>query len=78
MCANSSATVGHSGLQPVFQEDAEQVEQDGVVAVPGVEQRLEQALVRGFRHIHTRLLRKSATDSRFVGGEYRIFKSDGP
>ena len=32
-------------IQPAFRHDAKQVDQDGVVAVPGVEQSFEQVLV---------------------------------
>jgi hypothetical protein len=35
----------HPGLQTALRQGAEQVEQDGVVPIPGVQQGLEQALV---------------------------------
>src|SRR5207248_9247616 len=47
------------GLQPALRKSAEQVDQNGVVPVPGIQQslqqRLRQALVWCVRHIHTRL-----------------------
>ena len=55
MCVNSSrdgwAALHRPGLEPALRERAEQVEQDGVVPVPGVQQSLKQALVWCVRHI---------------------------
>ena len=47
------AAFDRPGLQAALREGAEQVEEDGVVPVPGVQQNVEQALVWSIRHIHT-------------------------
>ncbi len=47
------AALHRPGLQPALGESAEQVEQDGVVPVPGVQQSLKQAMVCYIRHVHT-------------------------
>jgi hypothetical protein len=39
------ATPHHPGLQPTIRQGAEQVKEDSVVPIPGVQQGLEQALV---------------------------------
>jgi hypothetical protein len=45
------AALHRPGLQAALRERAEQVEQDGVIPIPGVEQSLKQALVWCVRHI---------------------------
>src|SRR6516164_11514889 len=47
------AALHRPGLQSAFRERAEQVDQDGVVPVPGVQQNLKQALVWCDRHKST-------------------------
>jgi hypothetical protein len=46
----------HPGLQPTLRQGAEQVKQDSVVPIPGVQQGLEQALVVCCRHHNLRSL----------------------
>jgi hypothetical protein len=47
------ATLHRPGLEPALREGAEQVEQDGVVPIPGIQQSLKQALLWCVRHIYT-------------------------
>ncbi|HMF79474.1 MAG TPA: hypothetical protein VK604_27685 [Bryobacteraceae bacterium] len=50
------AALHRPDLQPALRERAEQVEQDGVVPIPGVQESLKQTLVWRVRHINTYLL----------------------
>src|SRR6266446_5857198 len=47
------AALHRPGLQPALRQRAKQVDQDGVVPVPGIQQSLKQALVCCVRHMHT-------------------------
>ena len=51
-------------LQPALRKAAQQVEHDGVVPVPGVQQSLKQALVWCDRHILSHLLIQIVTEPR--------------
>jgi hypothetical protein len=72
------AALHRPGLKPALREDAEQVEQDGVVPVPAVQQSLNQTLVWCVRPIHTPFVDAKITMETTASFEARTAPSSYP